>query len=1176
MPVPVPDTPASTDQLGFDRFAVPFARTIAATDRSTTPWTIGVYGEWGSGKTTFLKLVEKALAEFRVRPIWFNAWKYARDDDLWAALIEKIVVEARRSVPWYRASDVRLRIWLRSIDFGAGFFELFRKLAAIAIKVVMLALLILMAISLVPVAGNPVTGWLAGSTLLGSPWIRVLVGVVAALGTKPEALLKLFDVKLGADLGAFRRSRAHRSQAALLDDFTAEFQSVLEVVYRKKPLVVIIDDLDRCLPEQTLQIIETVKLVLDEPGCVFLLAVDREVIEHAIRVKYKDLPSVGELGETFFEKIVQLPYSLPPPAESLVESYIRSISTDEDVLACLPILRGTAPYNPRRIKRSVQAFTMLKGVSADLGTVPSVLAKLVMLQAQFRQVYRAAVNDHALLGQLEKVYRQPELEADDVLRGRADQFAERYPGLKTLFRVRLSDEDTFAEVPVESYLSIVDTVVVAEEPEQEPGPRTVLVSCMSTDYAWGERLGRALRDAGEHVLITTPGQPITTPFHHVVGVWSRNSAGSPAVERLWADAVAKGVPFLAVRVDGATASKFLVGRESLDVSGMDGKELEPALLARFGHASQLLEAPRDQPWTNLPDPPGSLMHRHERVGPLEDRITALVGMPGAGKTMLALRYAADHRDDYGLVWLFRAETLREDSALLAERLGVRSDQLALELENVGPFLFIFDGFDDVRLTKARFPDVASARIVVTSRNRDWAEHGRMIEVGPLSRAQSIAFLNVDDGHLVAEALGDLPLALACAEGQLRDGLSASSYVQALQDGGTAFVEWRDLSLRDVLAGVFKELDRTNTTACTVLRAIALLGPPPIARDLVDRVMTGSRYEFNQAVADLVRMSMIKVESGGFEVHPVIRRFARDMLPAPALISSLMRRLPLAENRQALEHLQPHVQALAGHDLASPEQAADLLVRVGRSWLAVGGWHEARRCAQEAARLDPANTLAVALRGDARGHTVVLLGEGRAEVAGQLRTAFGKERFEVVDSGDPVESLVTSPHRVDCVVAVADDMTGMKPELQAQISLARATGVTDAVGAVTRHPYTETPVDLDLGADFPGSSVVKTDSGEKVLELADLIRRLMRERLDEDDPVQCTQFRAVLMARVEPTPESVEVNLGGVHAKASVRVLTGTVPRTSVAVFELSSPVSIAVGTRFDSDLGRGVVTRISE
>lgn len=808
MPVPVPDTPASIDELGFDRFAVPFARTIAATDRSTTPWTIGVYGEWGSGKTTFLKLVEKELSRSGVRPIWFNAWKYARDDDLWAALIEKIVVEARRSVPWYRAPDVRLRIWLRSIDFGAGFFELFRKLLAIAFKVIALAALILMAVSLVPVAGNPVTGWLAGDALLGSPWVRALVGVVAALGTKPEALLKLFDVKLGADLGAFRRSRAHRSQAALVDDFTAEFQGVLEVVYRKNPLVVIIDDLDRCLPEQTLQIIETVKLILDEPGCVFLLAVDREVIEHAIRVKYKDLPSVGELGETFFEKIVQLPYSLPPPAEGRVESYIRSMSSDPQVLECLPILRGTAPYNPRRIKRSVQAFTMLRELSADLDPVPSVLAKLVVIQAQFRQVYRAAVNDHALLSQLERVYREPELEMDDVLRARADRFAEVYPGLKALFCLRLGEQDNFSEAAAEALLSIVDQVVVREEPEQVPAKRTILVSCMSADHHWGLWFEEVLQAAGEHVLVVSPGQPVQVPYQFVIGVLSRNSSGSPAVEPLWMDALAKGIPFLAVRVDNSPLSKFLQNKDRLALAGMDDSESRSALLARLGHVPVPLPMSLRPALNNLPDLPGDLVRRDERF---DERISVLVGMPGSGKTTLALQYARDHLTDYQRVWRIRATHLEHDT-LTARPSG----------DVQGPSLLIYDGFDDVNALKSLFPAPWSDKIIITSRNRDWPQHFDIVEVGPLSRKQSIAFLDVDGGDLVAEALGDLPLALAEAKNYLRGGRSAEAYLQLLRDGGTAFFDHGDMSLRRVLSGAFDEVGRRNAAARhdVVPRAVA--------------------------------------------------------------------------------------------------------------------------------------------------------------------------------------------------------------------------------------------------------------------------------------------------------------------------------------------------------------------
>lgn len=1134
--MPVPDTPASTDELGFDRFAVPLARTIAATDRSTTPWTIGVYGEWGSGKTTFLKLVEKALEPSGVRPIWFNAWKYARDDNLWAALIEKIVVEARRSVRWYRQPDVRLRIWLRSIDFGAGFFELFRKLLAIGFKVAMLTALILVAISLVPVNGNPVTGWFATSGLLADPAIRVLVGVLAAMGTKPEALLKLFDVKLGADLGAFRRRRLHRSQTALLDDFTAEFQGVLNVVYRRKPLVVIIDDLDRCLPEQTLQIIETIKLFLDEPGCVFLLAVDREVIEQAIRVKYKDLPAVGELGETFFEKIVQLPYSLPPPAAGRVEAYIRSISTDPEVLACLPILRGTTPYNPRRIKRSVQAFTLLKELSADLKPVASVLAKLVVIQAQYPQVYRAVVSEPPLLARLEAAYRQPELKIDTVLSAQVDRFSGLYPRLQALFSLQLSEHDTFTGVEVEAYLSIVDTVAAPEESVQEPVRRRILVMCLPEDLEWGDRVAHVLRSAGEQAFAVTPERPLKFPFHFVIGVWSWRSAGSEAVEGLWASAVAKGIPFLAVRVENAITSSFLLGKDALDTVGMADDEIDAALLERFGHGPRATAKPTIPPFHNLRAGSGTGVRRDHLLTEVRGPVVAFVGMPGSGKTTLAEQYARDHLADYRIVWVIQAATYQEDLQELARRLSVTPDRVQEQLAFAGRFLLIYDGFDDAEVILSQLPRYSSGLIIITSRNRGWGLHGPMIEVGPFSRAEAVAFLDVPDADSLAAALGDLPLALACAKGQLGEDVPAvEDYLRLLAERGTAFVRHRGLSLDAVLSEAFDRLAQINgSTVQNVLRAMSVFGPSPIPREWVRRVLAEDGEKFARAVAELEWMSLVEVVSGDFVVNPVIRRFARET---------------------------PGAEVVA-------QAAVDLLLRLGNSSLEAGAWLDATGYAARAIALDPLNAAAAELRNDARGYTVVLLGESRrdrSELAEQLRSEFGTLPFAVIDVTDPIDYLITSTHPVDCVVAVD---FGARSVVRAQAGVARAVGVRRAV--IAYRPDAEA-VFIE---DFSDAPMVRIDPGERVSELADRLQRLVREPEPEVEATRCTQFRALLMAR-EGEISAARIDFGDVQRTASVLgLLSGPVKGAVDILFEVGGPVSIMVGSRFDSSIGRGVVTRI--
>lgn len=322
--------------------------------------------------------------------------------------------------------------------------------------------------------------------------------------------------------------------------------------------------------------------------------------------------------------------------------------------------------------------------------------------------------------------------------------------------------------------------------------------------------------------------------------------------------------------------------------------------------------------------------------------------------------------------------------------------------------------------------------------------------------------------------------------------------------------------------------------------------------------------------------MIRLVSGGFDVHPVIGMFARETERGTKLVGSLAKRLPVPVGRQGLESLRRHVVALVKYGASvAPAESANLLARVGQGWLATGGWHEARGCADEAIRLDPDNAEARALQGDAFGHTVVLLGEDQAELAEQLRTAFGKERVEVVDPADPIECLVASPYRVDCVVAASSTTT---PVLKTQIALARSVGVLGAVGAQVPKALADFPFpDLDLGADYPSATVVKVNSGEDVLELADLIHRLVRQHKILADPAMSTQFRAVLMARAGDSPKSASISFDSWQGTASVTgVLTGTAPGTSIALFEVAEPVSIRVGTRFDSSLGRGVVVKVAK
>lgn len=498
------DSPTTNDLLGFKRFVEPIASRIANASGKGTPLTIGVYGEWGSGKTSFLKMVDETLRNQDIYPIWFNAWKYDQEENLWAALIQTILDQARVSGKWYRRIWVKLKIWRDTIDLRAGSWEIAKGLisAGLRIAVIGICLLIVFGWSASEISAflNRVFfQWFSSNPValnfFQTSVIKAVAAVIAFFATKPDELLKLFDKKLGIDYSKFKRSKSYRAHIAFLDEFSEEFKRIIKLIGSGKPLVVIIDDLDRCLPEKAVQVLEAIKLFLDVEGCIFLLAVDREVVEKAIAVKYKDLVAIAKdsedkpqrlltlLGENYFEKIVQLPFALPPVPDKQFNEFVTNVYPDKHIRQCSGIFTEGLPRNPRKVKRLLQTFLFLRDLASEYieneSMRPSLIAKVVIVQNQFRRVYEDLTRFPTLLGELERVYQyqadssdgdtpRDKIE-DPILREKVDAVVAQFPLLRRVLLQKVDDTDTFIGIDIEPYISLATPIVETEV--EEPSDR---------------------------------------------------------------------------------------------------------------------------------------------------------------------------------------------------------------------------------------------------------------------------------------------------------------------------------------------------------------------------------------------------------------------------------------------------------------------------------------------------------------------------------------------------------------------------------------------------------------------------------------------------------------------------------------------------------------------------------
>jgi hypothetical protein len=220
----------------------------------------------------------------------------------------------------------------------------------------------------------------------------------------------------GADSAAVEpKSYYHAAFLALrasVEDFLERNAGVPSLMAKRR-FVVFIDDIDRCLPEKALEVLESMKLFFDLEGFVFVVGLDQRVIERAVHLKYpaEGVDRYGEAatyisGADYVKKIFQVQFTAPRIDQSQLESFLDAIAEAEalptaqrdDLVAHVAPqivnLAGSSSVNPREVKRLINAYTMqmkiLERKLRDLGRGPSADAVLALQIMSFRADWQLA------------------------------------------------------------------------------------------------------------------------------------------------------------------------------------------------------------------------------------------------------------------------------------------------------------------------------------------------------------------------------------------------------------------------------------------------------------------------------------------------------------------------------------------------------------------------------------------------------------------------------------------------------------------------------------------------------------------------------------------------------------------------------------------------------------------
>lgn len=279
----------------------PIAKTIVALlkERPNQPITVGVHGDWGAGKSSVLEMVEATLeADENVVCLKFNGWRFQGFEDAKVALMEGVVEALLKKRPLLTRATASVK-------------EVYHRIDKMKVAKRGLALV------------GAGASFVMGHHELGMMALASGVGTVLA---SPETYSreKLSEV-VESTKGLFKEKKEEASNVAEdIAAFRKAFDQMLNDAAINQ-LVVLIDDLDRCLPNTAIETLEAVRLFVFTAKTAFVVAADEAMIEYSVREHFPDLPDTTgpqSYARAYLEKLIQVPFRIPALGQTETRIYV--------------------------------------------------------------------------------------------------------------------------------------------------------------------------------------------------------------------------------------------------------------------------------------------------------------------------------------------------------------------------------------------------------------------------------------------------------------------------------------------------------------------------------------------------------------------------------------------------------------------------------------------------------------------------------------------------------------------------------------------------------------------------------------------------------------------------------------------------------------------------------------
>jgi predicted KAP-like P-loop ATPase len=289
------DNETSVDFLYYESIASTIKELLD--NAADKPMTIGIHGDWGAGKSSILAMMEEAYSQDdKVLCLKFNGWLFQGFEDAKLVLLEKVISEVTAA----RSTTGKVKEKAKSLFKRINWMK-----------------------------AAKTTGQIAFTYLSGIPSPELLTQISQSaknIMEHPTEELSLETLKKLAEpfKGIINEEIENSNIPHEMHAFRREFEELLEEANINQ-LVVLIDDLDRCLPKTTIETLEALRLFLFVPKTAFIIAADEAMIEYAVKEHFPNLPNtVGatSYARNYLEKLIQIPFRIPALGATETLTYV--------------------------------------------------------------------------------------------------------------------------------------------------------------------------------------------------------------------------------------------------------------------------------------------------------------------------------------------------------------------------------------------------------------------------------------------------------------------------------------------------------------------------------------------------------------------------------------------------------------------------------------------------------------------------------------------------------------------------------------------------------------------------------------------------------------------------------------------------------------------------------------